>query len=387
MFYTVSESAFDRSGAFCNDPARGSESCPQGRPVREIKSLQLQSVTFHIVGNRDGRPPFLATQKYPLTADPRIADYLKGHIRASLDDPQTRGASFASDTSVSAVICTEIIDGARTFVDGSRALADRLHQIVVADQRIEPGDLAVCLFGDANRPAGAALPGAAQARPVRGVPPDPPRRHSRRRVRRLRDRRGHPAGKDARLHKCAFVQRPTRPGEYALQLLDRQLRGDQGRVVARFFAETFLEATVDEDCRTHTLRLRAGLVNARNAVGRGFGEDAARAVDAALRVALSSERFDVDDQVGRLAIPPPARAVALREVRKLVPNREVEIDPAYARQQLDRRRRFVGSHGLRVSMEASRYPDLVKQAERIPSHDGADFWRIVVETETWTEER
>jgi hypothetical protein len=194
-------------------------------------------------------------------------------------------------------------------------------------------------------------------------------------------------GKDARLHKCAFVQRPTRPGDHALQLLDRQLRGDQARVVARFFAETFLEATVDEDRRTHTQRLRAGLVNARNTLGRDFGEDAARAVDAALRVALSSERFDVDDQVGRLAIPTPARAIALREVRKLVPNREVEIDPAYARQQLDRRRRFVGSHGLSVSMEASRYPDLVKQAEHLTSHDGADFWRIVVETETWTEER
>jgi 37-kD nucleoid-associated bacterial protein len=355
--------------------------------VREIKNLQLQSVTFHIVGNRDGRPPVLATQKYPLTADPRIADYLKGHIRASLDDPQTRGASFASDASVSAVICTETIDGTRTFVDGSRALADRLHRIVVADQRIEPGDLAVCLFADADRPAGPrylALLKLDQSEAYRLI--------------RRTDAHGVEyaafeiaedilPGKDARLHKCAFVQRPTRPGEYALQLLDRQLRGDQARVVARFFAETFLEATVDEDCRTHTLRLRAGLVNARNAVGRDFGEDAARAVDAALRVALSSERFDVDDQVGRLAIPPPARAVALREVRKLVPNREVEIDPAYARQQLNRRRRFVGSHGLRVSMEASRYPDLVKQAERIPSHDGADFWRIVVETETWTEER
>jgi hypothetical protein len=265
------------------------------------------------------------------------------------------------------------------FVQGSQRLARALYAILERDRRISAADLAVCAYRAANYPGQRFLA-------VLKVDPARVFRHIVRQVGGQVQVSFEPAA-DAftgeRLQKCAFI-RPLqpRPADYDLLLLDHQARDLQAGSIAQFFAQAFLDSEPAFDPRAYTERLYRGLASAHNNIRARLNEEQNDDLAERIQAAVTGERIDLDDWVDQLPLPDELKGEIDSQVRRQVPDREFELDPAYSA-RLTQKVRFRGEGDLLVRVRSSDAARVIKSVTQVSEPGRRPFYRVILETEEW----
>lgn len=353
--------------------------------MRYATDIQLDQLIVHILDPWRPSGVVLSERALPLDGNPRLVDYFVTHIQNSLQDPAAKAARFvALDNEVASGVCKALLDDSLDLVGGSRRLAQRLYRIIAGDRRISAGDLAVCFYRAGNQPH------VPRYLALLKIDPSEVFRHK-----TERDPQGNlyvsfeietdvmPTARE-KLQKCAFVQPLAPRPEYDMMLLDRQVRPSVPRPVARFFAEDFLGAQLALDARQRTDRLYRGLVSAHNRLRPDLRPQDDESLRQAIDSAVTSSFINIDTWLEALPLPEESKQQIEQVVSQELPDREFEIDTTYA-QQLTRKRRFRGDHGLRVEVSAERYNQVIRSVERVEEPEAPPYYRIVIHTEKWEE--
>jgi hypothetical protein len=353
--------------------------------MRDATDIQLDQLIVHILDSGHSNGLVLSQRTLPLDREPRLMEYFLGHIKNSLQDPAATAARFvALDGETTAAACRALVEGSLELVEGSRRLAQELYKIIAADRRISAGDLAVCLYRAGNYPH---IP---RYLALLKLDPSEVFRHK-----TERDSQGHlyvrfelegdvlPTTRE-RLQKCAFVQPlDPRPG-YDMMLLDRQVRPPVPRPVAKFFSEDFLGTEPAFDARKRTDTLYRGLVSARNQLHLQLKAEEDEALRQAIDTAVRSAFINMDAWIEALPLSAKCKEHIDQVVSQELPDREFEVDTTYL-QELSRKRRFRGDHGLRVEVSADRYSQVIQSVEPKNEPGVPPYYRVVIHTERWEE--
>jgi hypothetical protein len=238
-----------------------------------------------------------------LTLDPNseLASFFGDHIVESLQDIGAKAAFFKEDPSPPATkanadeqqesdeppdpdapqhpaktVCQEILDDRMEFVFGSRDLAKRLWSVMLDNDSISDGDLAICRF----RATGSRTPWGAvdeDATYLAIIKLDPVGAF--RNVIEGEDTEDtlvtlesdpyvFPRRTDV-LQKGAYIQRPRGGREYDLLLVDKQTY----RGIAQFFTRDFMGADYVADAAEMTRRLFHCLISVLNDIRSGSVEE------------------------------------------------------------------------------------------------------------------
>ncbi len=355
--------------------------------MRYARGIVLEQLIVHILNPSRPNGLVLSERTLPLDTSPELQGYFVAHIENSLQDPVAKAARFVDPGAETAQLCQQLLDRSLDLVAGSRALAEKLYGIVASDRRISAGDLAVAFYRAANRPAVDRYLALLKIDPAEVL------RHK-----TQRDSQGRlyvsfeveadvmPTTRE-KLQKCAFVQ-PLQPraADYDMILLDRQVAPTAPLPVAKFFAETFLGAGWALDARERTDILYTNLISAQNQLRDELEPDEQDNLSQAIQAVFAAARIQVDDWIGALALPDRHKQHIDQVVSEALPDREFAIDATYA-QQLVRKRRFRGDHGLRLEIPADHYDDVVQSVQRITDTDQPAYYRVVIHTEQWKEVR
>lgn len=356
--------------------------------MRYAADLQLEEMIIHIVDRASSHGLILSQRPVPLLGNERLVKYMTAHIQKSLRHPLTRAASFVDLAGgPTANICTTVLDGSGTLVDGSRALALQLAEIIEGDGRISPGALTVCLYRDGQQPQGSRYLALLKMDPSDVFQP-----------RTEHDPEGNlyvnfevettalPSPGEG-LQKCAFIQPLSPRPEYDMLLLDRQTGSTQPEHVASFFVGGFLGAQLALDPRQRTERFYAAVVSATNTSRTLLSRGEEDLVHVALEHAITSTSLNIDDWLAALPLPSAVKEQINDTILRTLPDREFEVDAAYA-QRLTRKRRFRGDHGLKVevSAEERRYQKVIHSVRYVTDElDVPPYYEIVIHTEKWDE--
>lgn len=354
--------------------------------MRDAEKITIEELVIHIL-DPQGQGLVLSSVPVPLKGSEALVEYFSGHIQASLKDSGIKAAKFRNiNPDQSSGICREVLRGDLPLVEGSRRLAQELYNILERDQRITPGDLAVCFFKAANYPYSRFLG-------IMKVDPSQIFSHVIR-----QDKRGNTyvsfetntqAFTNERLQKCAFIQplEPRHP-EFDMLLLDRQRRADEAgtggaNAIARFFSETFLDAQEAFDSRKLTGMVYRGLVNAENRVRDRLSGEQAEVLGERIQQAVSARRLNLDTWLGDLPLAEEIKQEIDQSVSPRLPSREIPIDRGFS-QQLTSKMKFRGDSGLRLELDADNYFTVIVSEERVTDDPNrSPFYRIVIETEDW----
>ncbi len=353
--------------------------------MRYATDIQLDQLVAHILNPWQPNGYVLSERLLPLDKNQPLVDYFVGHIQNSLQDPAARAASFVAlgGDSTSGII-QAMLDGSLDLVRGSRELAERLYNIIARDERISAGDLAVGFYRAGNKPH------VPRYLALLKIDPSEAFRHK-----TDRDAQGNlyvnfeietdvmPTTRE-KLQKCAFIQPLDPRPEYDMMLLDRQVRPSVSRPVARFFAVDFLGAQLTLDARQRTDRLYTSLVSAHNQLRHILRPQEDEILHQATDTAVTSAAFNFDNWLAALRLPEEHKEQIERVLSQDLPDREFEIDTTFS-QQLIRKRRFRGEHGLRVEVAADWQNQVIRSVERIEDPGAPPYYRVVIHTERWEE--
>src|SRR6266700_289959 len=118
--------------------------------MREVEKVELERAILHQVeaGSSGLR---MSGRELPLSASPKLGEFLAGHIRNGLKDSQTRAAKWPPQVASAEVpaTCQALLDGSLDLITASQRLATALQAAIGDDQRIARGALAVALYRDA----------------------------------------------------------------------------------------------------------------------------------------------------------------------------------------------------------------------------------------------
>lgn len=353
--------------------------------MRYTTDIRLDELIVHIVDPRRPDGLVLSERTLPLDGNERLIDYFVTHIQNSLQDPAARAANFVElDDQAASGVCQALLEGTLSLIEGSRRLAERLYQIIARDRRISAGDLAVGFYRAGNRPH---IP---RYLALLKIDPSEVFRHT-----TARDPQGNlyvsfeietdvlPTTRE-RLQKSAFIQPLDPRPEYDMMLLDRQVRPPVPLPVARFFAEDFLGAELALDARQRTHRLYTSVVSAHNQLRPELTPQEDEALHEAVYSAITYTSINIDTWLAALPLPEEAKQIIDQIVSQELPDREFEIDRTYA-QQLIRKRRFRGDHGLRVELSAERYSQVIQSVEHVSEPGEPPYYRVEIHTEKWEE--
>ncbi len=353
--------------------------------MRNPADIQLVDMIVHVIDPRGHAGPDLSETVIPLATSPELADYVATHIKNSHRDEGARAARFLSPTDEVGRVCAALLDGSMDVVSGSQRLAQRLFDIVRKDNRIAPGDLAVCLYRDGADPTSPRYLSLIKIDPSRGF---------RQLARTDQDGKRYYSFEIAtdvmpsvreRLQKGAFIRAPQPDADYDMLVLDRQIgqgRG-QGSRVAHFFLTEFLGADYAFDARTLTETFYRLTLAARQNLGDRLDPTQQEALQGAREYALACASIDVDAWVDRLPLPEWARTEIGATLAGRMPDREFEIDPAFG-QTLIQKRVFIGDNGLRLVAPSDMWPDKIDIDTHAPEGEPA-YTTVTFRTKTWRE--
>lgn len=365
--------------------------------------VAVDQVILHIVdppgSNRrdedEARDLQLSETPLPPSTDPRVFTYFQNHVANALADDDLRAASFAplpadeaeaaAARSVRDALGGLLRDGG-SLVEGSSALARRLHAVMAPRGRISTGDLAVCLCrgagGDGDWSRFVAV---LKIDPTEGFPQT---------VREVDGRRyvAVELGDEAvevlpttrqRLQKAALVRQPDASrGDYDMLLLDRQTGGLPGHV-ARFFAVDFLRARVlPVGAVTQTRIVYEEVIKERNASRASMSREQWKRHEARFKKLMAQDEVTVEDAAKVFTGAARKRLEVALRARLGAGSARVAKDYGV---QLTRKRKFKGQGDLKVEASASAWGELLVRETYVENDAGPDYWEIVLHTETWDE--
>jgi len=348
-------------------------------PMRSAANIRIESLIIHIT---DVDRPVLSD--IPLQADVALlaVAYFRDHIAKGLADTQARAARFELDGPDSPhQDFHELLGASAALVPVSQRLARRMIAIMAGDRRVARGDLAFCVCvgevdgGEHRFVAVLKLDATSAFRPVG-------RRDARtdmhfvdlEAVSELLPTAGE------RLQKCAFVRARPPDGAYDMLLVDRQRRGADDAQVARFFTQRFLGAKAVWDARQSTTEFYRTAIGAVRAAG--MDPEAAREVTLQAQAALAGRHVNVDRWLAELDVPPQAQAVFQTRFQAAALDTEFDVDRTTARSVL-RRLHFEGACGLRVTVDAEAYDDVVRGVRPVELPGGGVEFEVVLRTSVW----
>ena len=345
--------------------------------MRELQQLKIRRAIVHLVLPRQER---LVLSTSELAKQPPVTGYLERHIQRGLEDTQARAANFVvvGEERVAGV-CDRLLGERPRFVDLSQRLARRLYDVTIGDDRISDGTLAVLLCEGAS-PEGVierfvALLKLDPADAFRAVE----KKDDRGRIVVDLEVEQDVLPRNERVQKAAFVRAEESSVEYRILLVDRQTE----EPAARFFTTDFLGAEFVLDAEERTRRLHRSLQRAKNAVAPELSANDLAALDQVISGAQVASHVNVDDLVASLPVPSTVRERVDAIVSRDLPDREFDLDPEVA-SRLVRRRTFRADNGLRLSVPAGFFEQMVKVTD-VPNSDPPKR-RITIETQTWREQ-
>lgn len=356
--------------------------------MRNVTDIRLEQLIVHLTNPWIDNGFVLSDTALPLDENTMLADYFVNHIENGLQDSLARAAKFSPEAAETATVCGGLLDGSTDLVTGSRILAERLYNILAHDRRISAGTFVVCIYSAQQ---------AVRQRYLALLKLDPSRvfryniqgnRDGQRYVELIPQDNILPTTRE-RLHKSAFIQPANPDQEYELLLLDRQMKtpeagADEG-LVAQFFKSAFLGAEFALDSKERTKRMYKNLINAQNTL-RGVPEGLEPRQEELLNQAITNlvqrQRVNLDAWFDELALPDNLKTQIDQYVQQGLPDREFEIDPQVY-QDLIRKRRFRGEHGLYLTINADSYDTMVRV--EINNDDLGPSYRIIIDTKQWNE--
>lgn len=343
--------------------------------MRDIQNVTISRAIAHLVLPRQAR---LVLSDSELGRQAAVLDYLAGHVRRALDDPQAGAADFVTvGPDQASGLCDRLLGARPHFVDLSRRLASRLYDVTEGDDRISDAAL-IILLCEGRLPDGPMMQFVGILKLDPGDAFRPVERKSRGKVAIELEMEEDILPRNERVQKAAFV-RPKEPSvEYRILLVDRQTE----KPAARFFRADFLGADFILDAKARTERLHRSLQRARNIVAPELPAKELAALDQVLAGAQVATRVNLDDLVPSLPVPEPVQAQIDEIVSAALPDREFDLDPAVA-ERLVKRRTFEADNSLRVSVPAEFFEEMVR-IEDVPNTDPPKR-RVIIETQTWRE--
>jgi hypothetical protein len=340
--------------------------------MRNAVNVRVERAIVHILDHRHNNLT-LSDLELRLTPDERLQEYFDAQVVNALADGEAHAANFAQGgQEKTKEICIDLVDGRGGFVKCSKELAQRLYDAVGSDKRIAPGNLIVCLCSASNltKPFLALL----KIDPSQVLVTRVSKSEGRRAV--TFDIRGDvlPTVRE-RLQKAALVRHPRTRVEYDLLLLDRQVKG----AAADFFAKTFLNARPALDARSRTDRFYMSVQSAYNALRPTLDAEQSEDLLTQLDAALEVKRLNTDVWVQALDLPEEAKSVIRTNLDEQLPDREFDVDTAYASQQLVKKRRFRGDYNTLFEVEADHYATVVKQSKEFTRRDGTPVTQLTLE--------
>ncbi len=312
-----------------------------------------------------------------------IKDYFFNHIKNSLQDPSAKAAKFvAFGDEISSGICKEILKGNLDYIGGSAELAKKLYTIISNDERINPCDLAVCLYHNENGNGSNLTKYLALLK----IDPTAVFRHK-----TIVDEQGKkyvsfeieeevmPTTRE-KLQKCAFIQPMEPRPEYDMIILDKEVRD-----VSDFFLKDFLGASLAFDATERTKRLYLGLVSAHNQLRPSLSAQQDEAMHQSISNLMNMSSVNVDIWIDQQNIEKKLKD-QIKQVVSLerLPDREFSIDKNYS-QKLIKKLRFRGDYDLRVEIAKDSFKEVIKSAEPMIDAEGHKYYKIVIHTKKWEE--
>ena len=357
--------------------------------MRSAANIQISNneVVMHILdpkGEHNGT--VISNRPISLNGREDLRAFFCGHIQNGLKDSSSKAAKFRFiDADLPSGLCGGLLDQSLELLPTSKRLAELLNIVMNNNHNISSGDLAVCLFEAENFPENRFLallkidPSSAflqetlfddQGLPYVDVQLRP---------------NALPTTKE-RLQKCAFIQalRPRNP-DYDMLLLDRQSRAEQGKQIARFFIDDFLDAVYSHDSTQRTKLLYEGLVSAHSQIKSSLSDEQNEDFDNRIRLAVTGKSINLDVWLEQLPFSDDQKDTVNEVLVDYMPDREFDIDRAEG-ERVSKKRRFRAEYQLRLSLTAEGYQRIVKE-NKWHEEDGTRrrYHRLVIETETWDE--
>jgi hypothetical protein len=350
-----------------------------GEEMRRIGNIQILELFVHIL---DNRAPLLHLSDFPIEflGNQPLLEYFTSHIQSSLKEPSAKAARFHNiNPDQASGICSAILSDQLTLANGSRRLAECLYEIISGDQRISPADLAIALCQDQDNPGNRFLA-------ILKIDPSEVFEHEiiqEANGIRINYHLSDNALTKEKLQKCAFI-RPLEPrhAEYDLLLLDRQTGVVGDGVIARFFAERFLDASDAYDALRRTKVLYNTLMGAHNQIRDQLTEVVNQDLDNRILMAVGNRVINTDHWLDELPVDENTRQHFREALQERLPDVEFEIDHQLA-ETMTRRIHFEGDYGFKISIPSANLRDIIQSEEIITRPDGQVMHKIEILTQTW----
>lgn len=361
--------------------------------MRDIQEVVIDDLIVHITEPKRDLV-VISDACVPLVGQDQVAGYFAEHIVRSLQDAGAKAASFPGDgSSWTRDLCAEMLTGSReTFVRGSQKLATHLAEILAKLPQTSDGDLAICRYRQKNTrkaKAGAAgepylaiikLDPVGAFRNVTETDPATGALYVNLEV----DPYVFPRSADV-LQKGAYVRNPQVYKKFFQMLMVDKQTKTRG-AVAKFFGEEFMGAVYVNDPAELTLRLYRSLVRSLNELRPTLTWQEDQYLGQEIyQIFAGVGSFNVTTWLNGLTVSPTLKATLRSEVSRVMQNQLiVQRDPALA-EELTRRRVFSGQGLLHFSILSASYDAVVKSVDYIAG-PAAGYYRIVLETTSWTEQ-
>lgn len=344
--------------------------------MRHTQGVTLEAAIAHLVNPRKPNGYVLSERALPLGSQQQLSKYLAEHIQNSLADPAASAARFDQGNNGKLLkACSTLLEKKSSFVKQSVTIAEELHAIISADQRISPGALVVSTYKATNMAASRFL-AILKLDPSEVFQPLTKTDSIGRKYVAFKEISNVIPTTGERLQKCAFIKTvASGSDDYDMMLLDLQKSGS--KEPARFFQRDFLGAVPFGDAQTLTkdfyLAAIKGLNDIKADIDQGDYEQVRKAID----VAVTSTVVDVDDWLNKLKLKKKYKDRVAEAINPATPNRSFHTDPKWAK-KLTQRRVLKGDHGLRLSVESQFFDRIVKK--RRQSGPNGDYWELVIRT-------
>ena len=357
--------------------------------MRNATNIQVcnNEVAMHILDPKHAHNgTVISAHPISLSGKDDLLAFFCGHIQNGLKDSTSKAAMFKYiDAALPSGLCAGLLDHSLQLLPTSQRLAELLNTVMNNNHNISSGDLVVCLFEADNYP-GIRFVALLKIDPSNAFLQET-----------LLDDQGLPyidlqlrpnalPTIKERLQKCAFIQplKPRNP-DYDMLLLDRQSSADQGKRIAKFFIDDFLDAVYSYDTTQRTKRLYEGLVSAHTQIKSSLSDEQNEDIDNRIRDAVTAQSINLDIWLEQLPISDDHKRKINEVLLNYMPDREFEIDREEG-DRVSRKRRFRAEYQFRLSLTAEGYKRIVKE-DRWHEEDETRprYHRLIIETETWDE--
>lgn len=349
--------------------------------MRNLHEIRIREIVLHVL---ESRLRSLTLSDFPLQLEGNqpLIDYFSAHILNSLHEKITKAARFrAIVPSRASGLCADIHTGRISLVDGSRHLAQLLYEVMIADQKITPADLAVCTFESPSLPSTHYLA-------LLKIDPSQVFRHEiiqegQGRVRVNFQITTDKAFTKEKLQKCAFIRAlEPRPSDYDMLLLDSQKSGLTAGEIAKFFIERFLEADEAYDPKSRTFLLYKTLLEAHRKIRQDLTPQENKELDTRISTAVSGHAIDTQQWAEEIPVAVHIQDHFKQALQEHLPDQVFEIDHDFARYLVEKYT-FDGDNGLRVIIPAADYQHMIQQEGIETTPDGRIYKKIVIRTQKW----